>query len=393
MHVRNSDGAVFSWGGGRSAGEGYRNLTLLGQAQPRGPSVLMPAPVVGLHGVTVCEVAAGTMHTLMLGVDGRVWSCGVGNFGALGHGDQADHASPRKIEALSDVSIEQIAACEHQSYALSTDGRLYSFGWGADGRLGHGDCTTQLEPKRLIALRNTCVRQVSAGALHALAVDEVGKMYSWGCWANGRLGLGESVMENQLSPVWVPIQLPLGVRVAQVSAGGTHSLAVATDSTIWSFGNGGHGQLGHGDKMDRLEPTLVEALGLAGPVRYAQAGCAHSIVHTEAHDIFTFGSTNWLCPEDEDDQLLPVAMKPFANSRGSSAATVTDVALGPSHSVVLLADGNLLAFGENHMGQLGNGKETGPTGVTSPAKVALPLRDGSGQRRGAIFVRLNSRML
>ena len=216
-------------------------------------------------------------------------------------------------------------------------------------------------------------------------------MYSWGCWANGRLGLGESVMATQLSPVWVPSQLPLGVRVAQVSAGGTHSLAVATDSTIWSFGNGGHGQLGHGDKMDRLEPTLVEALGLLGQA--LRPGRLRSgIVHTEAHDIFTFGSTNWLCPEDEDDQLLPVAMKPFANSRGSSAATVTDVALGPSHSACYWQMATCLLLGRTTWVN-GSSKETGPTGVTSPAKVALPLRDGSGQRRGAIFVRLNSRML
>ena len=377
VHVRDSDGAVFSWGGGQCAGEGCRNLNFLGQGQSRGPSALPPAPVVGLRGVAVREVAAGTMHTLILGVDGRAWSCGVGRFGALGHGDQADHASPRQIGALSDVRTEQVAAGEHHSYALSADGHVYSFGWGADGRLGHGDCTTQLEPVRVLTLRNTRIHQVSAGALHSLAVDEAGKMYAWGCWANGRLGLGESVTENQLFPVPVPVELPVGVGIARASAGGTHSLAVATDSTVWSFGNGGCGQLGHGDEADRSEPTVVKALE-GTPVRWAQAGPAHSLVRTGADEILAFGSSEWLCLEHEDNQLLPAAIEPLSSNRGSSA--VMDVASGANHTVVLLADGELLAFGQNNSGQLGadGDADTRPRSISCAATVALPLVEFSG---------------
>ena len=81
--VRPADGAPFSWGGAYDDGQGAV-LHPLGQGQEAGPPVRVPAPVAGLGGVAVREVAAGEGHTLLLGADGGVWSCGAGRYGKLG---------------------------------------------------------------------------------------------------------------------------------------------------------------------------------------------------------------------------------------------------------------------------------------------------------------------
>ena len=49
-----------------------------------------------------------------------------------------------------------------------------------------------------------------------------------------------------------------GVRVVGVAAGGHHSIALAADGRVFTFGRSEYGQLGHGDDEDQLTPRVVE---------------------------------------------------------------------------------------------------------------------------------------
>ena len=51
-----------------------------------------------------------------------------------------------------------------------------------------------------------------------------------------------------------------GVRVSTVSAGGAHSLVVTDSGTLYSFGGGQCGKLGHGDESSIFKPKVVAAL-------------------------------------------------------------------------------------------------------------------------------------
>ena len=139
----------------------FGNLHHLGQGQASGPPVRVPAPVAGLDGVIVREVAAGLVHTLLLGACGGVWSCGRGVFGQLGHGDTADLATPRRIGGLEQVRAVQVAAGGAYSLVLSAAGHVYSFGDGKYGRLGHDDQADQPLPRRISALLDTRVCQLT----------------------------------------------------------------------------------------------------------------------------------------------------------------------------------------------------------------------------------------
>ena len=109
-----ADGAVYSWGGhehGPDDGEdddaagGPEDdeprcwLFHLGHGRETGPCVRAPAPMCSLGGLAIREVAAGYEHSLMLSACGRVWSCGVGEYGRLGHGNVQNFSRPRLIEA------------------------------------------------------------------------------------------------------------------------------------------------------------------------------------------------------------------------------------------------------------------------------------------------------
>ena len=94
---------------------------------------------------------------------------------------------------------------------------------------------------------------MSAGGGHSLAITADGSVWGWGAW--GRLGHGDH--QNQLLPK--KVDAFAGRRVVAVSAGGGHSLAITADGAVWSWGAGGLSRLGHGEDLsNQLLPKKIE---------------------------------------------------------------------------------------------------------------------------------------
>lgn len=80
---------------------------------------------------------------MAVSVDGVAYTWGAGYKGKLGHekswshSDQADEPIPRPIESLKDVKFARALGGGIHSALISTEGRVYTFGCGSDGRLGH----------------------------------------------------------------------------------------------------------------------------------------------------------------------------------------------------------------------------------------------------------------
>ena len=114
--------------------------------------------------------------------------------------------------------------------AITADGAVWSWGGGGDGRLGHGDQQRRLLPKKVEALAGRRVIAVLAGADHSLAITADGAVWSWGYGAYGQLGHGDE--QHQLLPK--KVEGLAGRRVVAVSAGIAHSLAITADGSVWS---------------------------------------------------------------------------------------------------------------------------------------------------------------
>jgi len=251
----------------------------------------------------VVAVSAGGFHILTLTADGSVWSCGDGGWGQLGHGDEQRQQLPKKVEAFAGQRVVAVSAGLAASVALTADGAVWSWGWGAAGQLGHGDTQKQLLPKSIEALAGQRVVAVSAGAQHSLAITADGVAWSWGGGGDGRLGHGDE--QRQLLPK--KVEALAGQRVVAVSAGAIHSLALTADGAVWSWGYGAGGQLGHGDWQNQLLPKKVEAF--AGQrVIAVSAGLSHNLALTADGAVFTWGAGEYGRLGHGDDvsrQLLP----------------------------------------------------------------------------------------
>ena len=106
--------------------------------------------------------------------------------------------TPRLVDLLQTIKVVQIACGDAHTVALTNEGRLYSWGGGGCGQLGHPDtssmpkdedgCPYQPKPKLIVALRQMEVKEVSCGKAHPVAVLAQGHLYSWGAGACGQLG-------------------------------------------------------------------------------------------------------------------------------------------------------------------------------------------------------------
>jgi alpha-tubulin suppressor-like RCC1 family protein len=200
--------------------------------------------------------SAGGAHSLVLTEAGTVLSFGHGVDGCLGHGDDEDQRTPKVIEALRGERVVAVAAGGNHSLVLTEAGAVLSFGHGRRGRLGHGDEEDQHRPKLIEALRGERVAAVSAGGWHSLVLTEAGAVLSFGWGGDGRLGHGDD--EHQLTPK--VIEALRGERVVAVSAGNRHSLVLTETGTVHSFGQGEFGCLDHDTQVNQLTPKVIDSL-------------------------------------------------------------------------------------------------------------------------------------
>jgi alpha-tubulin suppressor-like RCC1 family protein len=135
---------------------------------------------------------------------------------------------------------------------------VYTFGWGDTGQLGHGlgfhpdapDAYRASVPTPVAALEGVDVVQVSAGPTHVAAVDRAGRVYTWGAGSYGQLGHGDR------RPAFKPrlVKALLGVNITSVTAGTRHTVAVDDAGEAYAWGSNEHGELGL-DPPPPLDPT------------------------------------------------------------------------------------------------------------------------------------------
>jgi alpha-tubulin suppressor-like RCC1 family protein len=291
-------------------------------------------------------ISAGMTHSLVTsGKAGKIWSFGGGMYGKLGHGGYGNEAVPRLIEALNHVVVKQVAAGYSHSMVLTRDGDVFTWGSGSVGKLGHGNTDNQLVPKRVGGL--TIVMDIAAGSSHSLVVGEGGTVYTWGYNVQGQLGLGDHGYGTHRN---VPTEVPGVNEVVAVAAGQFHSFALSRDGTAMACGCNNKGQLGLGDTDDRDTFTVVA--GLRGVVDI-DAGQNHTIAVTAEGGLYTWGTGRaighgW---NDQTQCLVPTEV----TGGGIEEAAVVQVAAGYDHSMAKTASGELYAWGVGNRGQLGHG--------------------------------------
>ena len=387
MAVLLADGTVRTFGANASGQLGVNDAT----------DRATPVQVVNISTATYLGTFGYSYFTAVLLADGTVRTFGANGNGQLGVGDTASRLTP--VQVLNITSATTVAPGGYHAAVLLTDGTVRTFGGNARGQLGVNDTTSRLTPVQVltavsygggvgkvaggyvltaVVLADGTVRTVGDNGIGQLGVNDTiqrstpvqvwgisssatavacgyfhtavllanGTVRTFGGNPDGNLGINDTT--SRLTPVQV-----FGISSSAVAvAGGQYLTAVLlADGTVRTFGTNTFGQLGVNDTTSRLTP--VQVFGISSSATAIACGRYFTAVLLANGTVWTFGRNQFgqLGINDTTSRLTPVQVWGISSS-------ATAIACGESHTAVLLANGTVMAFGNNNSGRLGNGDTT-----------------------------------
>ncbi|MDR2849165.1 MAG: hypothetical protein LBW77_01265, partial [Verrucomicrobiota bacterium] len=320
------------------------------------------------------DLAAGWTHSVAV-QDGRVWTWGDNAYGQLGRPDAGRALRPGRVEGVEGVVA--VAASWH-TLAVTADGGVYTWGRNTHGQLGNGRFgyeEKEAKPARVAGLAD--VVAVAAGWEHSLALTRGGTVYAWGDRSHGQLGDG---VRETGRPVAAPQPVPGLSDIVAVAAGGQHSLALGRDGTVFAWGSNWNGQLGNGRLKGGTHSAVprrvvgADGQGALANVAAVAAGALHSVAVLRDGRVFAWGYNGaGQVPSGgrgsfwEEKGLRDVPCPTPAAAAGSDAPPAClSVAAGYESTYALSAGGGVLSAGWAQYGELGSGVSSGNRDTLGP---------------------------
>ena len=346
-------------------------------------------------------VALGTYHTVLLagdtadtsGPEYAMFTMGRGFHGQLGNNEHENVHHPVRVDEIDrdrpialyrgtpdDIHLAVVTAGSSHSASISRRGELYTWGLASSGELGHGGWTPieVAVPRMIFSLNRTRVVSVCAGANHTLAISESGQLWSCGRGRHGQLGHGHFHDEGVLTLV----ESIRGERIVSAAAGKAHSMALAADGKIFTWGDARRGQLGHQQLAALMQGPNPQPIAIPFPQPIASlepaklrppqrvtaiaAGGDHSMAVTVGGTLLAFGCNRHgqLGTGDSLDRMIPTEVPLALEGEGCHPMRAMQVQCGAAHTAVLVQNQGKMEVrtcGDNSYGQLGVGdrKERG----------------------------------
>ncbi|XP_063954915.1 X-linked retinitis pigmentosa GTPase regulator-like isoform X2 [Lytechinus pictus] len=307
----------------------------------------------------VVQVRCGDDHSALVTENGRLYVFGANDWGQLGLGHTKTVNKPSSVKGLKHAGVVQISCGRVHTIALTRDHQLHSFGAGGEGQLGQGDSKQYETPKTIEALEQQEYLMLSCGTDHSAALTADGTLYTWGGGSEGQLGHGDD------TEIEIPRQLSMSVPIRMVSCGYYHTALLTEDKKLYTFGEGEGGKLGLGEAhLDGVnEPQHVSFF--TEPVQSVSCGNAHTAAITDEGHVYTFGNGASGQLGHGPDLLVTNIPKRIARLEWTRCKWVS---CGESHTAVITAKGCLYTFGDGRHGKLAQGEESF-SNVFIPSKV------------------------
>ena len=244
------DGVVWAWGN--------NDYGQLGETTANIPNSNVPVKIQGFDDKKIIKIAAGYYHSLAIDENNNLWSWGLNSYGQLGNNSVLNSHLPVKVlkgidDPLTDV-IDISAGSIHSVALVATDSNVNNntvWAWGrnyyrqlGDGTATNSNIAIQVKIDSNTVLSN--ITAISSGSNHTIALDNTGKVWSWGAGSDNQLGYGSLANRTYAGKVYTNSSLNELSNVISISAGYLHNVAILGDSNrtkrIW--GSNASGQLG-----------------------------------------------------------------------------------------------------------------------------------------------------
>jgi hypothetical protein len=353
--ARRADGKLYAWG--------QNNWGQLGDSS----TTARTAPVLVSNGAATTawtKIAVGDQFAIGLragtstgtATGGTLWAWGLNSNGQLGLGDQTNRSVPTQIG--KDATWVGVWAGKYHAVALKADGTLWAWGRNSEGQLGDTTVLVRTAPVKVGGTDKTntaTYTSASAGGTHTLAIQKDGSLWTWGDNTSGQLGNASTG-----GTVQAPAHIGSLTYIA-VSAGTTHSMAIDTTGKLWAWGDNSVGQLGNNAGSGTVSAPVQ--ITTDSDWTLVSAGGQHTLAVRSNGTLWAWGanSDGQLGDGSGIDQIAPIQV--------GTERTWVSISAGAGHSAGLKADNSLWTWGRNADGQLGNGKTTVsvvPTSIANP---------------------------
>jgi len=363
---------------------------------------------------------------LAIGLFGFKWSVA----GAQGSVPQIPVTGTGGVIAVIPVTGGPIIDAGLGHTCMTANNGVLCWGLNTSGQVGDGSIINRLKP---VLVKNlTGVSTISLGSNHSCALLSDGTIWCWGKNGVGQLGNGTSI--NSSIPVEVLGFPKKAKKAVDLTSGQNFNCAVLEDNSIWCWGENTHGQLNDGTTTNQLKavkskyaaapalisggqttvigeasgyvshwnnssPTNIMGLSDASNIsgnRFNAGGCA--VVGNNSVDCWSndnkptpiessdnaryviagldFGcavdlTNNVMCWGSNEFGQLGNGTKVDKKSAGyvPTLGAIADMGVGASHVCVIITPTDVKCWGVNTFGQLGNNTTTESS---TPVQVILP---------------------
>lgn len=320
--------------------------------------------------IRLAVVHAGSSHSAAISRRGELFMWGLASSGELGHGtwSPTEVTIPRVISNLGRTRVVSVCAGANHTLAISESGQLWSCGRGRHGQLGQGHFHDEAFLSLIEAVRNERIVSVAAGKFHSMALAADGKLFTWGAGTHGQLG--HMKLDDIPLPAAVSYLDPKGLlpcdRITAIAAGGYHSMALTVSGQILGTGRNREGQLGIPNmaSLDVTKFSTVPLQELYEPYEYhraiqIQCGYLHSLALIQVQGKKELRSTGYnsygqlgIGSQTSVSTFTKVAMR-----KGFEKENISSIVSGDWHCGAIAENGSFYTWGRGDCGQLGHGDD------------------------------------
>ena len=367
-----SKGKVWVWGYNRYGQLSQGNTTNVGT-----PTTVKTQDTEGTSYQdleNIVEIQAGENTLQMLSSTGEIYISGYNAYGQLGEGESTSNITIAK-KAKNMDQVKNIDTNTNHSIASDRSGFVYTTGYNGNGQLGIGSNVSTNEytvigdtyvhvSENRISIEEGKDKQVTAtldnkfnlindlvdqnNITYETLNNEIAIVDQDGTIHANKMGTVEIIATHTIThkstTIFVQV-VPVGkVTVPKLEIGATHTAALKTDGTVWTWGSNSYGQLGTGDNINKAMPAKVMDIENAIDI---SVGSYNTVVVKDDGTVWSFGYNGYgqLGDGTSSSRNTPVQV---IKQNGKPLEKIVKISAGTNKTIALDENGNVWVWGNTY---------------------------------------------